>query len=193
MEIDEYLKEAICGKRCCVSAHHIDPGKEISPKTAQKFCRLVSCSPWGCNESDTTEWLNWTDSMVFVSVFLGWHPTAYLLVQIESFLGQCVKNHRPPAYIPPRAVTPAGPKSVQIGRWLDPTSPGEIFWNKCLLISGMTPLVSAIKMYLLPGALERRPLARVSAHNILIGGRLMCWESLLPAPPPSCFSKNVVK
>ena len=21
---------------------------------------LVCCSPWGCKESDTTEWLNWT-------------------------------------------------------------------------------------------------------------------------------------
>ena len=23
---------------------------------------LVCCSPWGCKESDTTEWLNWTES-----------------------------------------------------------------------------------------------------------------------------------
>ena len=23
--------------------------------------RLVCCSPWGCQESDTTEWLNWTE------------------------------------------------------------------------------------------------------------------------------------
>ena len=23
---------------------------------------LECCSPWGCKESDTTEWLNWTDS-----------------------------------------------------------------------------------------------------------------------------------
>ena len=28
---------------------------------------LVSCSPWGCEESDTTEQLNWTDS--FFSLF----------------------------------------------------------------------------------------------------------------------------
>ena len=24
---------------------------------------LVCCSPWGCKESDTTEWLNWTDKI----------------------------------------------------------------------------------------------------------------------------------
>ena len=24
---------------------------------------LVCCSPWGCKESDTTEWLNWSDSV----------------------------------------------------------------------------------------------------------------------------------
>ena len=23
---------------------------------------LVCCSPWGCKESDTTEWLNWTEA-----------------------------------------------------------------------------------------------------------------------------------
>ena len=27
---------------------------------------LACCSPWGCKESDTTEWLNWTDSFVWL-------------------------------------------------------------------------------------------------------------------------------
>ena len=26
---------------------------------------LARCSPWGCKESDTTEWMNWTDSYYF--------------------------------------------------------------------------------------------------------------------------------
>ena len=35
---------------------------------------LVCCSPWGCKESDMTEWLNWTDaislhSIVFLTSF----------------------------------------------------------------------------------------------------------------------------
>ena len=25
---------------------------------------LVRCSPWGCKESDTTEWLNWTEQWI---------------------------------------------------------------------------------------------------------------------------------
>ena len=25
---------------------------------------LACCGPWGCNEADMTEWLNWTDSLV---------------------------------------------------------------------------------------------------------------------------------
>ena len=28
---------------------------------------LVCCSPWGCKELDTTEWLNWTDLIQLVS------------------------------------------------------------------------------------------------------------------------------
>ena len=27
---------------------------------------LVSCSPWGCKESDTTEWLNWTELRIWL-------------------------------------------------------------------------------------------------------------------------------
>ena len=29
---------------------------------------LACCSPWGCKESDTTKWLNWTDICVYVCV-----------------------------------------------------------------------------------------------------------------------------
>ena len=28
---------------------------------------LAFCSPWGCKESDTTEWLNWTDLQYYIS------------------------------------------------------------------------------------------------------------------------------
>ena len=29
---------------------------------------LMSCSPWGCKESDTAEWLNWTPFLIPVSL-----------------------------------------------------------------------------------------------------------------------------
>ena len=29
---------------------------------------LVCCSPWGCKDSDTNEWLNWTDTFYLVSL-----------------------------------------------------------------------------------------------------------------------------
>ena len=31
---------------------------------------LACCSPWGCKESDTTEWLNWTELTVLGSVLI---------------------------------------------------------------------------------------------------------------------------
>ena len=34
---------------------------EQAPGVGDEQGSLVSCSPWGCKESDTTEWLNWTE------------------------------------------------------------------------------------------------------------------------------------
>ena len=31
---------------------------------------LMCCSPWGCKESHTTEWLNWTETYLHVLTFL---------------------------------------------------------------------------------------------------------------------------
>ena len=42
---------------------------------------LACCSPWGRKDSDTTEWLNWTDSPLYIkrkrymSMFLVYHCT----------------------------------------------------------------------------------------------------------------------
>ena len=33
---------------------------------------LVCCSPWGCKESDTTEWLNWTEHVSIYIKFKYW-------------------------------------------------------------------------------------------------------------------------
>ena len=40
---------------------------------------LASCGSWGCKESDTTEWLNWT-GMFLLRIFYG----TLLMMQIDS-------------------------------------------------------------------------------------------------------------
>ena len=34
---------------------------EQAPEVGDRQGNLVCCSPWGCKESDMTEWLNWTE------------------------------------------------------------------------------------------------------------------------------------
>ena len=40
---------------------------ELTPGVGDGQEGLASCSPWGHKESDTTEWLNWTESNYIVS------------------------------------------------------------------------------------------------------------------------------
>ena len=46
-----------------VGWHHRLDGHEFEqgPGVGNGQGSLVCCSPWGCKESDMTEWLNWTD------------------------------------------------------------------------------------------------------------------------------------
>ena len=46
-----------------VGWHHCLYGHEFeqAPGVGDGQGRLVCCSPWGCKELDTTEWLNWTE------------------------------------------------------------------------------------------------------------------------------------
>ena len=46
-----------------VGCHHWHNGHEFeqAPGVGDGQGSLACCSPWGCKESDTTEWLNWTD------------------------------------------------------------------------------------------------------------------------------------
>ena len=46
-----------------VGWHHQLDGHEFeqSPGVGNRQGGLTRCSPWGCEESGTTEWLNWTD------------------------------------------------------------------------------------------------------------------------------------
>ena len=43
--------------------HHWFNGHEFEPALGDGEGQgsLACCSPWGCRESDTTEWLNWTE------------------------------------------------------------------------------------------------------------------------------------
>ena len=49
-----------------VGWHHRFDGHEFeqAPGVDDAQGSLVCCSPWGCKESDTTEWLNWTEVIV---------------------------------------------------------------------------------------------------------------------------------
>ena len=37
---------------------------EQAPGVGDEQGSLACCSPWGCKESDTTEWMNWTESVL---------------------------------------------------------------------------------------------------------------------------------
>ena len=52
-----------------VGWHHLLHGHEIeqAPGVGDEQGSLACCSPWGCNESGTTE-LNWTDAVLFLVV-----------------------------------------------------------------------------------------------------------------------------
>ena len=58
-----------------VGCHHRPDGHEFEQTLGDGNGQgsLACCSPWGCKESDTNEWLNWTDfclNKCFVSLLL---------------------------------------------------------------------------------------------------------------------------
>ena len=55
-----------------VGWHHQLDGHEFeqAPWVGDGQGGLACCSPWGCKESDTTKWLNWTELYPFKHVFL---------------------------------------------------------------------------------------------------------------------------
>ena len=48
-----------------VGWHHRPDRHELeqAPEVCDELGSLASCSPWGHKESDTTKWLNWTESL----------------------------------------------------------------------------------------------------------------------------------
>ena len=47
--------------------------------------RLACCSPWGCKESDTTEWLNWTEPNWFAESFKSQRDFFFRILFVEYF------------------------------------------------------------------------------------------------------------
>ena len=65
---------------------------EQAPGVGDGQGSLVCCSPWGCKESNMTEWLNWTDIYI-VQTLRGtngytWYVVSLLLVLKISLLGK---------------------------------------------------------------------------------------------------------
>ena len=57
-----------------VGCHHRLNGHDLEqgPGVTEWQGSLVCCSLWGCKESDTTEWLNWTDEVYSNPWFLSY-------------------------------------------------------------------------------------------------------------------------
>ena len=55
--------------------HHWLDGHEFeqAPGVGDGQGGLACCSPWGCKESDMTEWLNWTNSFVIMHKVIQTH------------------------------------------------------------------------------------------------------------------------
>ena len=55
-------EKGMTGDEMVVWHHQLDGHEfEQAPSVGDGQGSLMYCSPWGCKESDTTEWLNWTE------------------------------------------------------------------------------------------------------------------------------------
>ena len=73
--------------------HHWLHGHECehAPRVGDGQGSLVCCSPWGCEELDTTEWLNWTDVFLWklksiIKPFL--YKVYFMMPKLISFIWQ---------------------------------------------------------------------------------------------------------
>ena len=76
-----------------VGWHHRFNGHEFeqTPGHTEGQGRLVCCSPWGCKESDTTEWLNSTTNRCSLHLYSG--PELLRPLEFQgSSVAQLVKN-----------------------------------------------------------------------------------------------------
>ena len=90
--------------------HHRLNGHEFgsTPGVGDGQGGLACCSPWGCQELDVTEWLNWTELgyniMIRVGQWAGtrlWRNlTSEYYPTVTSFLLHILKSQRPDGNIP---------------------------------------------------------------------------------------------
>ena len=76
-----------------VGWHHRLDGHEFgqTPGVGDGQGSLACCNPWGCKESDTTEWLNWTElkmdgawsCLLFLLEHIDYEPNVWCLPQIH--------------------------------------------------------------------------------------------------------------
>ena len=59
---------------------------EQAPRVGDGQGSLVCCSPWGHRESDTTEWLNWTELFIFNIIFIIFRDFSLVLFLFLSFI-----------------------------------------------------------------------------------------------------------
>ena len=52
--------------------HHWFDGRESqwTPGVGEGQGGLACCDSWGCKESDTTEWLNWADTIIYIYYYI---------------------------------------------------------------------------------------------------------------------------
>ena len=70
-EEKETTEDEIVGWHHRVNGHQFEQALGVGDGQGSLAC----CSLWGCKESDTTEWLNWTDDLVW--------PLTYHLKQLR--------------------------------------------------------------------------------------------------------------
>ena len=65
---------------------------EYTPGVGDGQEGLSCCSPWGCKELDTTEWLKWTELMSSDRFWI-WKPAQYWMSPVASRLLKCPLPH----------------------------------------------------------------------------------------------------
>ena len=66
--------------KCSLDHHQLDGHEfEQAPGVGDGQGSLAGCSPWGCKELDTTEWLNWIE--MFITNFQG---NSILLIDVNT-------------------------------------------------------------------------------------------------------------
>ena len=102
-----------------VGCHHQLDGHEFEKavRVGDGQRSLACCSPWGHKDSNMTEWLSWTELIIFISNFL-------ILTLLLKLLFPCwtfTKNSQLKAYFVKHIMTPYSSIShyfISLSKWL---------------------------------------------------------------------------